>query len=202
LSTCIEDKKMTSLTMTLQQNKQSKISGWFSEYGSRLLRFVKSKINDLEEAEDITQDVWYQLSRQDQVDDIEQIGSWLFTVANNRVINFYKKKKNIPFSKLENNVRNAENFDEEVEMDISFNSWAEENLPSEILESKEFWNLLQKLLANLPPEQRDVFIENEMNDVSFREMSEKSGVSINTLLARKGYAVKKLRKEFEKIFNI
>ena len=202
MSTCIEDKKMTSLTMTLQQNKQSKISGWFSEYGSRLLRFVKSKINDLEEAEDITQDVWYQLSRQDQVDDIEQIGSWLFTVANNRVINFYKKKKNIPFSKLENNVRNAENFDEEVEMDISFNSWAEENLPSEILESKEFWNLLQKLLANLPPEQRDVFIENEMNDVSFREMSEKSGVSINTLLARKGYAVKKLRKEFEKIFNI
>jgi RNA polymerase sigma factor (sigma-70 family) len=202
LSTSIDDKKMTSLTMTLQQNKQSKISGWFSEYGSRLLRFVKSKINDLEEAEDITQDVWYQLSRQDQVDDIEQIGSWLFTVANNRVINFYKKKKNIPFSKLENAGNNVEGNDEFADADLSFNSWAEENLPSEILESKEFWNMLQKLLANLPPEQRDVFIENEMNDISFREMSEKSGVSINTLLARKGYAVKKLRKEFEKIFNI
>ena len=202
MSACIEDKKMTPLTMTLQQNKQSKISGWFSEYGSRLLRFVKSKINDLEEAEDITQDVWYQLSRQDQVDDIEQIGSWLFTVANNRVINFYKKKKNIPFSKLENAGNNVEGNDEVADADISFNSWAEENLPSEILESKEFWNMLQKLLANLPPEQRAVFIENEMNDVSFREMSEKSGVSINTLLARKGYAVKKLRKEFEKIFNI
>jgi len=193
---------MTPLTMTLQQNKQSKISGWFTEYGSRLLRFVKSKINDLEEAEDITQDVWYQLSRQDQVDDIEQIGSWLFTVANNRVINFYKKKKNIPFSKLENAGNNVEGNDEVADADLSFNSWAEENLPSEILESKEFWNMLQKLLANLPPEQRAVFIENEMNDVSFREMSEKSGVSINTLLARKGYAVKKLRKEFEKIFNI
>jgi RNA polymerase sigma factor (sigma-70 family) len=202
LSACIEDKKMTSLTMTLQQNKQSKISGWFSEYGSRLLRFVKSKINDLEEAEDITQDVWYQLSRQDQVDDIEQIGSWLYTVANNRVINFYKKKKNIPFSKLENAGNYVEGNEEFADNDISFNSWAEENLPSEILESKEFWNMLQKLLANLPPEQRDVFIENEMNDVSFREMSENSGVSINTLLARKGYAVKKLRKEFEKIFNI
>jgi RNA polymerase sigma factor (sigma-70 family) len=188
--------------MTLQQNKQSKISGWFSEYGSRLLRFVKSKINDLEEAEDITQDVWYQLSRQDQVDDIEQIGSWLFTVANNRVINFYKKKKNIPFSKLENAGNNVEGNEEVADVDLSFNSWAEENLPSEILESKEFWEMLQKLLANLPTEQRDVFIENEMNEVSFREMSEKSGVSINTLLARKAYAVKKLRKEFEKIFNI
>jgi len=193
---------MTSLSMTLQQNKQSKISGWFSEYGSRLLRFVKSKINDLEEAEDITQDVWYQLSRQDQVDDIEQIGSWLFTVANNRVINFYKKKKNIPFSKLENAGNNVAGNEEVADVDLSFNSWAEENLPSEILESKEFWDLLQKMLANLPAEQREVFIENEMNDVSFREMSEKSGVSINTLLARKGYAVKKLRKEFEKIFNI
>jgi len=193
---------MTSLTMTLQQNKQSKIAGWFSEYGSRLLRFVKSKINDLEEAEDITQDVWYQLSRQDQVDDIEQIGSWLFTVANNRVINFYKKKKNIPFSKLENVGNNVEGNDEVADAYFSFNSLAEENLPSEILESKEFWDLLQKMLGNLPPEQREVFIENEMNEVSFREMSEKSGISINTLLARKGYAVKKLRKEFEKIFNI
>lgn len=202
MSLNIEDKKMTSISMTLQQYKQSKISGWFTEYGSRLLRFVKSKINDLEEAEDITQDVWYQLSRQDQVDDIEQIGSWLFTVANNRVINFYKKKKTIPFSKLENAGNNVDGNDEVAEMDLSFNRWAEENLPSEILESKEFWDLLQKLLENLPPEQRDVFIENELNEVSFREMSEKSGVSINTLLARKGYAVKKLRKEFEKIFYI
>lgn len=202
MSLNIEDKKMTSISMTLQQNKQSKISGWFTEYGSRLLRFVKSKINDLEEAEDISQEVWYQLSRQDQVDDIEQIGSWLFTVANNRVINFYKKKKTIPFSKLENAANNVDGNDEVAEMDLSFNSWAEENLPSEILESKEFWNMLQKLLENLPPEQRDVFIENEMNEVSFREMSEKSGISINTLLARKGYAVKKLRREFEKIFNI
>jgi RNA polymerase sigma factor (sigma-70 family) len=188
--------------MTLQQNKQSKISGWFSEYGSRLLRFVKSKINNLEEAEDITQEVWYQLSRQDQVDDIEQIGNWLFTVANNRVINFYKKKKSIPFSTLENAGNDAQGNDEVADADFSFNSWAEENLPSEILESKEFWDLLQRMLANLPPEQKEVFIENEMNDVSFREMSEKSGISINTLLARKGYAVKKLRKEFEKIFNI
>lgn len=202
MSTFIEDKIMTSITMTLQQNKQSKISVWFTEYGSRLLRFVKSKINDLEEAEDITQDVWYQLSRQDQVDDIEQIGSWLFTVANNRVINFYKKKKTIPFSKLENAGNHTQGNEEVADVDLSFNNWAEENLPSEILESKEFWDLLQKMLGNLPSEQREVFIDNEMNEVSFREMSEKSGVSINTLLARKGYAVKKLRKEFEKIFNI
>jgi RNA polymerase sigma factor (sigma-70 family) len=190
-----------TLTMSEQQSKQTKISGWFSEYGNRLLRFVKSKISDLDEAEDISQEVWYQLSRQDEVDTIEQIGSWLFTVANNRVINFYKKKKSIPFSKLENEESHSEINDAEVEGNMSFNDWAEENLPSEILESKEFWETLQKILLKLPPDQREVFIENEMNEVSFREMSEKTGVSINTLLARKSYAVKKIKKEFEKILN-
>ena len=154
-----------ALTMSEQQTKQIKISGWFSEYGSRLLRFVKSKISDLDEAEDISQEVWYQLSRQDEVDTIEQIGSWLFTVANNRVINFYKKKKSIPFSKLENEESHSEIDVHEAEGNISFNDWAEENLPSEILESKEFWETLQKILLKLPQDQREVFIENEMNEV-------------------------------------
>ncbi|MBP9746846.1 MAG: hypothetical protein KBD41_15735, partial [Saprospiraceae bacterium] len=106
----------------------------------------------------------------------------------------------IPFSSLEKPDLGDEDGDE-ISEGLSFNEWAEASLPSEILESQEFWDLLQKLLLKLPPEQREVFIENEMNDVSFREMSEKSGVSINTLLARKSYAVKRLKKEFENLFN-
>ena len=190
-----------ALAMSQQQRKELKISKWFSEYGNRLLRFVKSKISDWEEAEDISQEVWYQLSRQDEVDTIEQIGSWLFTVANNRVINFYKKKKSIPFSHFENAAADTAGDEEGIEEEVSFNNWAEENLPSEIMESKEFWEMLQKMLMQLPPEQREVFIENELNDVSFREMSERTGISVNTLLARKSYAVKRLRKEFQKIGN-
>jgi RNA polymerase sigma factor (sigma-70 family) len=192
---------MTALTMREQQSKELKISGWFSEYGNRLLRFVRSRISDLEEAEDISQEVWYQLSRQDEVDTIGQIGGWLFTVANNMVINFNKKKKNIPFSRLGNGVMNGESEEAELEDDLSFDRWIEKDLPSEIIESKEFWDMLQKMLMRLPPEQREVFIENELNDVSFKEMSERTGISINTLLARKSYAVKRLRKEFEKIIN-
>ena len=65
---------MTAFAMSQQGRKEIKISKWFTEYGNRLLRFVRSKINDLEEAEDISQEVWYQLSRQDEVEDIEQIG--------------------------------------------------------------------------------------------------------------------------------
>lgn len=193
---------MTALVMSETQSKQLKISAWFSEYGNRLLRFVRSKIKDIEEAEDITQEVWYQLSRQDEIETIEQIGSWLFTVANNRVINFYKKKKSIPFSQLEGGVADPESDEAYDEDELSFNSWPEENLPSDIVERKEFWDILQKLLLQLPPEQREVFIENELNDVSFREMAEKTGVSINTLLARKRYAVIRLKKEFEILFNL
>lgn len=192
---------MTAFAMSQQERKEIKISKWFSEYGNRLLRFVRSRISDWEEAEDISQDVWYQLSRQDEVDDIEKIGAWLFTAANNRVINFYKKKKTIPFTDIANKNSEEEIGENDVMEDISFHQWAEESLPSEILESKEFWEILQQFLLKLPDEQREVFIENELNDVSFREMSEKMGVSINTLLARKSYAVKRLRIEFNNLFN-
>ncbi|MBK8778994.1 MAG: hypothetical protein IPO25_16915 [Saprospiraceae bacterium] len=118
--------------MSQQQQKEIKITNWFAEYGNRVLRFIKSKIGDLEEAEDISQEVWYQLSRQDELDDIEQISSWLFTAANNRVINFYKKKKTIPFSSLEKPDLGDEDGDK-ISEGLSFNEWAEASLPSEIL---------------------------------------------------------------------
>ena len=88
-------------SMSVEKSRDVKISRWFSQYANRLLRFVRSKIRDIDEAEDVAQDVWYQLSRQDDVDDIEQIGAWLFTAARNRVVNYYKKQKNVPFSALQ-----------------------------------------------------------------------------------------------------
>jgi len=190
-----------SLVINPEMKRSAKISDWFSKYGKRLLGFVKSKISDFEDAEDISQEVWYQLNTLEEIEDIEQIGNWLFKVANNRIINFYKKKKSIPFSKLESTQSESEFPDDDVEEVIFFNQWAEENLPSEILESKEFWEILQKVLLKLPDEQRQVFIDNEFNDISFREMSEKTGISINTLLGRKVYALKKIRSEFQKIYK-
>jgi len=175
------------------QQRELKISNWFAEYSKSVLRFVKSKINDLDEAEDIAQDVWYQLSRQGDIETIEQVGAWLFTAARNRVINFYKKKKSVPFSKLEQ-VGEGE---EDSGNDVLFSQWAEQNLPDVILESKEFWERLENALDKLPPEQRDAFVENELMDKSFKEMAEEKNTSINTLLARKRYAVQQLKKDFQ-----
>lgn len=73
-----------------------------------------------------------------------------------------------------------------------------DNVSSEMLDSGEFWTLLDKALAKLPTEQREVFIAHEIEDLSFKEISEKTGVSVNTLLARKRYAVLRLREMFDR----
>lgn len=190
---------MNALELTIpieSMERQNKIESLFSVYGKKVLKFVRSKVWDLEEAQDIAQDVWLQLSRQEDIGNIEQIGNWLFTVARNRVFNFYKKEKSIPLSKLEFSGLDEDDENYLVETE-SFNNWAVQNLPDEILEDKQFWEILHASLDKLPQEQREAFIQNELNDMSFKEMSEQTGVPLNTLIARKRYAVLHLRKEFQ-----
>lgn len=87
------------ITLATQQ-RDSKITEWFGQYGRRVLAFVRSKIRDLEVAEDTAQDVWLQLTRQEDLEEIDQIGNWLFTAARNRVTDYYRKKKTVPFSQI------------------------------------------------------------------------------------------------------
>lgn len=186
---------MELATVVAQRDK--KLTKWFSDYSNKLLSFIRKRVSDVEEAEDIAQDVWLQVSRHPNIDDIEEIGSWLFTSARNRVIDFYRKKKNVPFSSIRHN-RDDDSGDTTAPPDeLYFDTWLEGNLPDKVVESKDFWRELNSALAQLPPEQREIFIANEMYDVSFKEMAADSGISINTLLARKRYAVLHLRKHFE-----
>lgn len=162
-----------------------------------MLAFVRSKIQDLEVAEDTAQDVWLQLTRQQDLEEIEQIGNWLFTAARNRVTDYYRKKKTVPFSQL--SFESAENHDIEDEMpeELLFNHWLEQNLPDGLLESREFWEELNLALEQMPAEQRAVFVAHELDDIPFREIAETTGLPLNTLLARKRYAVLRLRQHFE-----
>jgi RNA polymerase sigma factor (sigma-70 family) len=181
-------------TVAIQREK--KVSEWFASYGKRLLSFISKRVGDIEEAEDIAQDVWLQVSRHPNIDDIEEIGSWLFTSARNRVIDNYRKKRPLTMSKIG---MHTDNDGEEGGRpdEIYFDQWAGHTLPDRTVESKEFWRELYRVLDTLPQEQRDVFIANELYDISFKEMAAESGHSINTLLARKRYAVLHLRKHFE-----
>lgn len=178
------------------RQRDSRITKWFEQYGKRILAFVRSKISDLEAAEDTAQDVWLQLTRQADLDDIEQVGNWLFAAARNRVTDYYRKKKPVPFSEIAiENVENEED-DSSVGDDLLFDRWLEQNLPDTLLESQELWDELDRALTQIPPEQREVFVAHELYDVPFREMAEQTGLSINTLLARKRYAVLRLREHF------
>lgn len=183
------------ITLATQQ-RDSKITEWFGQYGRRVLAFVRSKIRDLEVAEDTAQDVWLQLTRQEDLEEIDQIGNWLFTAARNRVTDYYRKKKTVPFSQIA--LESAENEEDESNVgdDLMFDHWLEQNLPDSLLESKEFWDELSRALETLPAEQREVFVEHELNEVPFKILAEQTGLSINTLLARKRYAVLRLREHF------
>ena len=183
------------------RQRDSKITGWFAEYGKRVLAFVRSKISDLEAAEDAAQDVWLQLTRQEDLDDIGQVGNWLFTTARNRVTDYYRKKKTVPFSSMAQQSDSGDPSDEDPAGDLVFDYWLEQNLPDNLLETQEFWDELDRALEQLPTEQREVFVAHELYDVSFRELSEQSGVSVNTLLSRKRYAVLRLREHFEQWKN-
>jgi len=186
------------LELANDRQRDIRITDWFGQYGRRLLAFVRSKISDLEAAEDAAQDVWLQLTRQPDLEGIEQVGNWLFTAARNRVTDYYRKKRPVPFSRLtgEGDLESGFDGDEALADDLVFDHWLEQNLPDTLLETQEFWQELEEVLATLPPEQREVFVAHELYEVPFKEMAEQTGISINTLLARKRYAVLRLREHF------
>lgn len=184
------------------RQRDNRITEWFARYGKRVLAFVRSKIRDLEAAEDAAQDVWLQLTRQEDLDEIEQVGNWLFTAARNRVTDYYRKKRTVPFSQIvPSGNPDEEDQDADLPDDLVFDHWLEQNLPDALLETQEFWDELERALELIPTEQREVFVANELYDVSFREMSEQTGLSVNTLLSRKRYAVLRLREHFEQWKN-
>jgi RNA polymerase sigma factor (sigma-70 family) len=174
------------IALTLAK-REAKIAKWFSDYSKQLLDYVGSKISDFADAEDLAQDVWAQVTKIPDVDEIDQISNWLYTTARNRITDFYRKKKSVALSSLITDADSEDLF------------FTEENLPADALENKEFWEILAAGLEQLPPEQRDVFVEHEINGISFNEISAKTGVPLNTLLARKRYATLKLRKIFEEL---
>lgn len=178
------------------RQRDNKLTEWFGQYGKRVLAFVRSKISDLEAAEDAAQDVWLQLTRQDDLDSIGQVGNWLFTAARNRVTDYYRKKKPVPFSQMAPESHENQEDEDVLSDDLMFDRWLEQSLPDALLETREFWDELDRALATLPPEQREVFVAHELYEVPFKELAEQTGLSINTLLARKRYAVLRLRAHF------
>ena len=168
----------------------------FERERGRLRTFIRRRVADIDEAEDILQDVFYELVRAERlVEPIEQMGAWLFRVARNRIIDLFRKKKPVA-STAQTAV------DEDGEMSL-----LEDLLPSPDAGPEAAYarsilvDELAAALEELPIEQRDVFVAHEIDGRSFKELAAETGLRVNTLLARKHSAVRRLRKRLQAIYD-
>jgi RNA polymerase sigma factor (sigma-70 family) len=171
------------------------ISAVINHFGKRLMGFIRQRVNNEADAEDILQDVWYQLSANLDAEPIEQVSSWLFTVARNRITDNYRKKKpELPGDLF---------IGDDEEWSLTFGNFLldRSNDPEREHLRGLFWKTLQDALDELPQEQREVFVWNELEDRSFREIADLTGEKVNTLISRKRYAVLHLRERLQILYD-
>ncbi|HWJ48528.1 MAG TPA: sigma-70 family RNA polymerase sigma factor [Candidatus Udaeobacter sp.] len=180
--------------MALEQD--TRISEVVKRERSRLLNFIRRRVPDPGDAEDILQDVFYRLVEANRLlMPIEHITGWLFRVARNRITDLFRKKEPENFSELAMADENGE--------DLQF----EDLLPSPdagpeaMLARKLLLEEMMQALSELPKEQREVFIAHEFEGRSFKDLAEEAGVSANTLLSRKRYAVLHLRERLQRVYD-
>ena len=157
--------------------------------------FIKNKVNIVEDAEDILQEVWYQFSNLTNIDALENTSAWLYAVSRNKITDFYRKRK----------TENLEDYtfeNEEGEFVIKdFLLLDDSNNPELAMFKELFWIELLKALDDLPENQRYVFIQNEIEDKSLQKIADEVGENLKTIISRKGYAVKHLRKMLLPLYN-
>ena len=183
--------------MALEQDQR--ISEVVKQERSRLRNFIRRRVPDPRDAEDILQDVFYELVEANRLlMPIEHVTGWLFRVARNRIIDLFRKKKPESFS--DTAVERNDDDDDEL---LRF----EDLLPSpdagpEALYARNvLLDELESALDELPEEQREVFVAHELEGRSFKEIAAETGVSVNTLLSRKRYAVLRLRERLQSIYD-
>jgi RNA polymerase sigma factor (sigma-70 family) len=163
-----------------------KLTEIFRREQGRLRSFVRRRVADEGDAEDILQDVFYELVEAYRLmEPVEQAGAWLFRVARNRIIDFFRKKRPVPLA------------DEDISIEEMLPS--ADAGPEAAFARSVLWEELEAALEELPVEQRDVFIAHEIDGRSFKEIARETGVPVNTLLSRKRYAVLHLRERLKEI---
>jgi RNA polymerase sigma factor (sigma-70 family) len=174
--------------------RQQSIKHTVQNYGKRLFSFIRSRVNSDEDAEDILQDVWYQLSSIIDLDTIEYMSSWLYSVSKNKIVDKMRKQTT---SSLDDMIYE----DEEGEIIFPEAFFAENTNPETEFDKAYFKEAYFKALNELPEKQREVFIWNEMDELTLQEIADKSGESIKTIISRKRYAVAYLRARLQNLYN-
>jgi RNA polymerase sigma factor (sigma-70 family) len=183
------------MDLAMQEIKQST----FLKEKDKLLGFIRNRVSTVEEAEDILQDVFYQfVAGFETIESLDRVTSWLYSVARNKIIDRYRRDavrpKRTDFELVAGRDDDAPLTLQEILPDL-------DNTPEATLLREAIWDEITDALAELPADQREIFILNELEEQSFREIAEATGISINTLLSRKRYAILALRKRLQRFYN-
>jgi RNA polymerase sigma factor (sigma-70 family) len=182
------------MALSMPESRSANITETVRKYGSQLLRFIRGRVNLLEDAEDILQEVWYQLGNVADPAQIDSISGWLYRVARNKITDRYRKKQTDLLDDLLYE-------DDEGEISLRDVLLADDSTDPELALFKEtFWVTFQEALNELPEKQREAFVKNELENRTLQEIADESGESVKTVISRKGYAVKHLRARLASLY--
>mgnify|MGYP003579095010 CR=1 FL=1 len=179
----------------MARDEDQRLSEVFEREQSRLRNFIRRRVLDPRDAEDILQDVFYALVEANRLlVPIEHVTGWLFRVARNRITDLFRKKTPEPFSSVASS-------DDEERLLLEDLLPSPDAGPEALYARRVLIEELETAIDELPPEQREVFVAHELEGRSFKEMAAATGVSVNTLLSRKRYAVLHLRERLRDIYD-
>jgi RNA polymerase sigma factor (sigma-70 family) len=187
----------------MSATNRKNIASVVGQFGKRLLSFIRRRVDNEADAEDILQDIWQQLTITVDTEPIEQLSGWLFKVARNKIIDRARKKKPESLESLLEIFPGAGAGADGGDADPDFTGILldESQHPETAHLRALFWKALQEALDELPKEQRDVFVWNELDDLSFKEIAARTGEKVNTLISRKRYAVLHLRERLLELYE-
>ena len=183
-----------SAILMIEQDRQ--ISDVMAKERPRLRNFIRRRVPDEADVEDLVQEVFYELVQAHRLlKPIDYVTAWLYTVARNRITDLFRKKKPQPFAELAIEGEDGEllNFEDMLP--------SSEAGPEALYIRSMIFDELEAAIAELPADQREVFIAHEFEGRSFKEIAEETGVNFNTLLARKRYAVRHLRERLQTVYD-
>lgn len=185
----------TAMNYSASEQKTTSISNTIQEFGERLFGFVRKKVKTTEDAEDILQEVWFQLSNLEDIAGLDNVSAWLYEVARNKITDKARKKKNLSIEDYTWESEDGEfDFKEILLMDDT-------NNPELAFFKEIFWKEFQKALDELPSNQREVFLLNEIEDMTLQQIADQKGENLKTIISRKGYAVKHLRNKLNYLYK-
>lgn len=183
----------TDVAMTGSRN--SAITRAVNHYGNQLLAFIRGRVPQVEDAEDILQDVWYQLSRVPSIEDIDSLSGWLYRVAKNRIVDSQRKMQPDLLDDLAYESEDGDVSFRDLLLAVPGQDPAMDQLRD------LFWQRLKSALDELPEKQRHVFIENEIHERTLQSIADEQGENLKTIISRKGYAVKHLRERLASLYH-